>query len=214
MSRARLEAMLALADTIDLAEGKTAYVKYNEVMRLLAEKYHYPIDRVVAVFAALSPSNDYMGNLKSTINVLKGLRSGKPIEEIIVTTYRHCLYRAIDYATGRIDFVSTVKGPKIRSFYFNLLDPSDHRYVTVDGHMIAAWRGQQLTMKEAIPKGIKEYRDVEHAVKAMAFNSYLLPNQIQATIWFTRKRLFRIKYNPQLNLFRPKDDAWGITGHD
>jgi len=38
-----------------------------------------------------------------------------------------------------------------------------------------------------------------------------IPNQLQATLWFTRKRLYKIKYVPNLDLFNDSSDCWGIS---
>lgn len=209
MSRANLEKFFGLADEIDRSEGESAYIKYHEVMKSIAARYGSTVEKAAAVFAALSPNNDYLGNLRSAINVFEGIENGTPAERIGVTTYRHCLLRAYAYATGTADFRTTVKGPKIYAFYHNLIDPSDTRYVTIDGHMVAAWRDERLAMKDALVS-LREYRRIEAELKALAFSLFIIPNQLQATIWFTRKRLFRIRYQPQLNLFAPKDDAWGI----
>ena len=36
----------------------------------------------------------------------------------------------------------------------------------------------------------------------------MIPNQMQATLWFTRKRTLGVKYDPQFDLFHPEDDRW------
>jgi hypothetical protein len=202
-----LETMLAQADAVDMREGALAYFRYQEVMHDIASLYDYPLDRVVAVFCALSPNSDYKGNLRSTVSVLRGLREGVPPSDIVVSTYNHCKYRAIEYAKGQ-PFLDRVKGPKITNFYHNILNPHDNRWVTIDGHMSAIWQGKDLTMKEAII-GRRTYNEIAHAVKALAFRQCLLPNQLQAILWFTRKRTARIKYDAQGQLFAASEDLWG-----
>lgn len=68
-----LEKMFRQADAIDRAEGLLAYQRYYEVMKSIAEKYNFPVDRVIAVFVSTSPNNDYFGNLRSTVSVLDGI---------------------------------------------------------------------------------------------------------------------------------------------
>ena len=130
-----------------------------------------------------------------------------PCELINVSTYKHCRDRAYAYATGQRVFLKETKGPKIMNFYRNLLDPDDSRFVTIDGHMVAAWRGEELTMKEALVSA-SGYRTIAGDVKRLAFENYMLPNQLQAVLWFTRKRLFNVKYDPQGSLFESRDDRW------
>lgn len=211
MSIANLEQMLHRADAIDVREGLLAYERYHAVMAKIATQYDAELPRVIAAFCALSPNNDYTGNLRSLITALHGWRHQWSIDVIQVSTYRHCLYRAFDYLAGQRDFLDDAKGLKIRSFYHNVLDPTDNKYVTIDGHMVATWRGQNLTMKEAICKGTREYREIADACKQIAFREFMLPNQVQAVIWFARKRLFHIKVGnaSQYDLLSPDNqDMW------
>ena len=203
-----LARMWAKADRVDIAEGMVAYDRYNIVMRRLAKKYEFPVDIVCAVFVSLSPNSDYVGNLRSTVSVLQGLRSGTPDADIVVSTYGHCKTRALAYARGQSDFLRQTKGLKILNFYHNILSPHSWRYVTIDGHMVAAWRGDdKATMKEALVKP-SEYNVIASGVKQFAFFHFIAPNQMQAILWFVRKRVLNIKYDPQLDLLNNSDDAW------
>lgn len=203
-----LRAMFQRADAVDLREGQLAYPRYHAVMRDLAERYGVPIEKVIAAFVALSPNNDYISNLRSLVSVLDGAQRGLPLHSIKVSTYNHCRDRAYAYVAQGQNFLEKAVGLKIRSFYRNVLNPSDHRYVTVDGHVVAAWRGKNLTMKEALVNGRKEYRQIETAIKSLAFDAFMLPNQYQAVLWFTRKRVFNIKAKLQHDFFLPSDDVW------
>lgn len=128
-------------------------------------------------------------------------------EAITISTYGHCRDRAHSYLLGASDFVKTARGPKIRAFYFNILDPLDRAHVTIDGHMVAAYRANTGTMKENIVRK-REYEEVARACKRLASYMNLIPNQLQATIWFARKRILNIKFDPQLDLFAGVDNAW------
>lgn len=203
-----LAAMFRLADAIDMAEGLLAYQRYHDVMVQMSQKYSIPIERVIAVFVSLSPNNDYVGNLRSAVSVLAGIYHGVPEEKIVVSTYKHCRTRAYQYGTGQRDFLKETKGPKITNFYHNILNPQDNRYVTIDGHMSAIWQGKQLTMREALVKTKKEYNEISDAVKRLAFSQLMLPNQYQAVLWFTRKRICNIKSEMQFDLLWPKGDLW------
>lgn len=206
---ANLVRMYQMADAIDIAEGKLAYQKYNIVMRRIVEKYGYTIEGVTAAFCALSPNNDYIGNLRSLISVLQGLSAGVPRDHITVSTYKHCRDRAIQYLTGEEPFIAKNRGMKILSFYRNILDPEDPRYATVDGHIAAAYHGDDdMVMKDAMLTG-REYKTILVALKVIANDERLLPNQVQSIIWFTRKRTLDIKYNPMSDLFMP-NDPWQI----
>jgi len=208
MTIANLRALIEQADADDIAEGRQAYSRYHTVMRWFAARYGVPFDRTVAAFVALSPNSDYYGNLRSLASVLDGYVKGVPVERITISTYNHCRNRAHAYVGGDVSFLATVKGPKIRSFYANIVDPSDPHPVTVDGHMNAAYRAERLTMKEAILRGRREYEAIAQAVRELAHAYDMIGNQAQATIWFARKRTLGIVYNPQLRLFGDPSDKW------
>lgn len=207
-TEANLAKYFAMADTIDLDEGMVAYERYNMVMRRLAQKYAYELDRVCAVFCSLSPNSDYWGNLRSTASVLHGLNERKPPDEIVVSTYGHCKTRAVAYATGRKDFTVETRGPKILNFYHNILEPHSTRWVTIDGHMVGVMRDdRRSTMRELLIKP-REYNAFADSVKRFAFRNFMLPCQMQATLWFVRKRLLNVVYDPQGDLFGDPKDMW------
>lgn len=202
-----LRKMYEQADDIDRAEGTLAYRRYHEVIQMFADRYDAPFDRTLAAFVALSPNNDYFGNLRSLASVLHVWQKRHPQEWATVSTYNHCRKRAWRYLIGDAEFLDVVKGPKIRAFYHNIMDPDCPKHVTIDGHMACAYRGVDLPMKEVLIRA-GEYKRMADRVKRLARELGLIPNQLQATIWFARKRTRQIKYEPQLDMFRSPDDVW------
>ena len=198
--RANLFKLATEADNSEWEEGKRAYWQYHLTLDRIANCYGFGLPEVIAAFAALSPNNDYQGNLRSLVSVLQGAAEMRPPEEITVSTYKACRDRAYGYVTGRVDFLSTVKGPKITAFYKNILDPLDREPVTIDGHLVAASRSSTGTMKQNIPKR-REYQEIAETVRDLASQFGLIPNQMQAIIWFARKRILNIKYDAQGDLF-------------
>lgn len=206
MSIDNLRQLYSLADRIDREEGKLAYTRYNALLREIAAEYAFPFKSVVAAFVALSPNNDYLGNLRSLISVLKCANGEYPLARMTISTYAACGLRAHSYLRGT-EFLIHAKGPKIRAFYFNICDPKDRGQVTIDGHMAAAYDGNAGTMKQNIIT-LRRYREIAEAVKALAGDLDLIPNALQATLWFTRKRVLGVKYDPQMDLLHPADDRW------
>lgn len=193
------------ADSFDYEAGLSAYFKYNRLMRLLAEKYKTTIPRVTSVFVATSPNNDYKNNLKSTVSILEGHKNGTPDNKIKISTYNHCRTRALNFLRGE-DFLSVTKGLKTRAFFQNIIDPTDWFPVTVDGHMVGAWAGKKLLMKE-VAKNRFEYEKIAEDVRKLASQVNLLPCQVQGICWFTWKRINNVVYDDNLNLF---GDHWGL----
>lgn len=82
--------------------------------------------------------------------------------------------------------------------------------MTVDGHIVAAYRGKDLAMKEATVSGT-EYKIVAETIRELAAGHKMLPNQMQAIIWFTRKRVKRIIFDPQLDMLDMTSGAQKTT---
>jgi hypothetical protein len=104
--------MFKQADAVDISEGLLAYQRYHEVMKAIADKYNFPIEKVIAVFVSTSPNNDYLGNLRSTVSILDGINKHLLPAEITISTYKHCRDRAYEYATGVRDFLKGNQRPK------------------------------------------------------------------------------------------------------
>jgi hypothetical protein len=197
----------ARADAIDRLEGSLAYPRYNVVMQTLSHRFGISMPRVTAAFVSLSPNNDYMSNLRSTVTVLDGIKRGFDVEQINVSTYRHCLKRAWAYATGEADFLIQTKGPKVVSFYMNILHPEDGFHVTVDGHIHACWQNDDaMTMKQAVLRSMSHYTQIRAAVQLLAQEAGVIPNAYQASLWFARKRNLGILFNPQGDMLYDQND--------
>lgn len=183
----------------DLAFGQAAYQNYHFSLREWAKAYGFGFIQTVEAFVALSPNNDYHGNLRSLSSVMHNLTEG---DSRPVSTYRACADRATRYLTGEVSFLDTVKGPKITAFRDNILYLDRSRRVTVDGHMVCLWAGRDLTMKEAAALLTKhKYSVLETGFLAVAKRVGLPPCEVQAAFWGSRKRRLGIKYDGQVGLF-------------
>jgi len=209
MSIENIEKVLAQADKTDLSEGMVAYTNYNLLLLNISKIYGVGFAQTVAAFVSLSPNNDYVGNLRSLVSLIQGIKAGKPVESITISPYKHCLLRAYDYMTGTKDFLLETGGLKIKNFYCNILLPESKGYVTIDGHMHNVWRGKQTTMRESMLSQAK-YDKISSDFKTVASRKKIIPNQLQAILWFTWKRINRVRYKPQTCLFSADDDFWGL----
>jgi hypothetical protein len=75
-------------------------------------------------------------------------------------------------------------GPKTRAFYYNIVTPNDHRHVTIDGHMYGIYVGKRIVMKGVALLKFP-YHEVEQTFKQIARKHHMIPNQLQAILWFT-----------------------------
>ncbi len=196
------------ADEIDRREGMAAYSNYHHSFRKICKFFDFEFEPFVGAFAALSPNNDYLNNLRSAVTIALGHREGIALERITVSTYKTCASRAWRVLDGE-DFLAFTKGQKTRSFYQNILDPNDPAPVTIDGHMISIFKGKRMRMNEAV-RFNKHYELISDAIKLVAYDERLLANQVQAILWFTWKRIHKpVKGDGQLNLY-DQQDHWQV----
>lgn len=196
----RIRRTFERSDDVDRAEGAVSYARYQATLARIGARLGYGLPATAAAFCALSPNNDYMGNLRSMVTLMDGHRRGLPLSEITVSTYRSCAARAWRVLDGE-DFLSFTKGPKTRNFYQNIVDPSDPYPITIDGHMMSIWVGERLTMKQAVMKRLK-YPVLADDYRKVAEELGMVANQLQATLWFTWKRIHDVVYTPQMSLFQ------------
>lgn len=196
---ALLDRAWSLVSPDDLAFGQTAYLGYHEALRAWARHYGFGFIPTVEAFVALSPNNDYHGNLRSLSSVMATVKDGLPRS---VTTYRACATRAAGYLAGEVSFLDRVTGPKITAFRDNILYLGESRRVTVDGHMICIWADKDLTMKEAAALLAKtRYAILERDFLNLSGRVSLPPCQVQAALWHSRKRRAGVRFDPQMDLF-------------
>lgn len=194
-------------DSIDESEGMVAYKRLHVSLSAQAELYGFPLRSTVAAFAALSPNNDYLGNMRSTITLLWGMKKGIPVSRLTTSTYNACRNRAWRALEGE-DFLSFTKGKKTRNFYENILDPRNPVPVTIDGHMANVVTGVRVPLKTIAREGF-DYDGIADQFREVAASVNILPNQLQAIAWFTWKRIHSIIYSPQLDMLKG-DNQWGF----
>ena len=187
--RSNIIKCLDAADSVDISEGRVSYWRYHEVLQGMAAFWKVDFEKCVAVFAALSPNIDYTGNLRSLASVLKGWTEGVDVNFVRVSGYNHCRDRAYQYLSG-LDFLSSVKGPKIRSFYSNILNPGDPGPVTIDGHAVNVWRGKPEVLKGVV--GGFNYNVVVDDYRSVAREVGLLPNQVQSITCMETNSQYRL----------------------
>lgn len=188
---------------VDIELGHDAYHVYHRTLRSWAAYYGFGFVQTVEAFVALSPNNDYHGNLRSLSSCMAGLRGGYDAESIVVSTYKACRDRALGYLTGEVSFLDTVGGEKITSFRHNILYPDDSKRATIDGHLIAILTGHpKITMKEAtfLLRDYGGYKPLERALVLFARRIGRPASSTQAILWTWRKRQQGIKFSTQLSL--------------
>lgn len=175
--------------------------------------YVITAERAIGAFCALSPNNDESGNYRDLVTVIAASHKRMQFEDFSVSTWapnKLKAWRILRYGESPLKVLG---GDKVRSFYRNILNPLDPVPVTIDGHCYNIYRGErrplvsrrktqtgEVKISPAVDEGLT-YKEVARAYRSAAMSLEILPNQLQATVWHTWKRIHNILYNPQIKMF-------------
>lgn len=197
MSEKNIVAMYNRASEWDVAEGMTWYEEAFRLCTILSRKYDRDVNVVAAVLAALSPRNKWAQNVKDTEVILAAAVEGLPVEDIRVGTTN--LFRDRAYEIARTGKIGLLKGPKVWSFWKDIVDNRGTDRVTVD---VWAYRIAAGDLKAAPKLDYKAYNHIERQYQRAARKLGLLPLQLQAITWVTARRYAKVKgHLNQLSFF-------------
>lgn len=197
MSEKNIIAMFDRATEWDVAEGMTWYAEAFRLCTILAQKYNQNVEVTAAVMAALSPRNRWSQNVKDTENVLAAAAEGLPAEDIKTGTTN--LFRDRAYEIARTGKIGLLKGPKVWSFWKDIVDHRGTDRVTVD---VWAYRIAAGDLKAAPKLNYTVYNDIEGQYQRAARKLGLRPLQLQAITWVAARRYARVKgHLNQLSFF-------------
>jgi len=190
-----LEKIFSQALPIEIKNGKKWYQEVNDTLKDLAIKYNLSHEIVIAVCSALSPRCTWQQNINDTEKVLNwftikyhGIDRNLPK----VTTYGQNLQKAINILKSNNTNVFVSR--KTYNFFNNILNPDSPDYITIDGHAINAYYNK-LGIVENKYFTPKYYDKIANSYKRIAKKFNLLPNQFQAIVWLTFKRINNIRVN-------------------
>ena len=142
MARSNLTRVMDQASPDDWQIAKQAYWRYHIILSSLSGSLSIPLKTGAAVFAALSPNNDYLSNVRDAGRMLNAKRLGLGIDDFKVSTYGANKRKAWAIVNGA-DPLELIKANKTRNFFLNITDPNDPLPVTIDGHIFNAWENVQ-----------------------------------------------------------------------
>ncbi len=183
-----------------------SYYKYRRLTREIAVKHGFTCKVGAAVFAALSPNNDYWGNLRDVDTLLAAAAAKRSVDSVKVSTYGNNKRKAWSIAQGE-DPDQLIVALKTRNFFHNIWEPDNPNYVTIDGHMANVYHGvrrpiQSKNNKDRVVKVTKwDYLEIAAAVRTFAANYEMLPCQIQGILWITWRRVHGIRTPAQQELW-------------
>lgn len=206
MSIENLERTYRLASEIDHKIALSAFKKYNTLVSAIAAKHGFTPAVGAAVFAALSPNNDYHGNLRDTDKLLSAAHQGLSLDDFSVCTYHPNKRKAWAIANGA-DPLQEIVALKTRNFYLNVSNPDDPLPVTIDGHMRNIWFNERKPLqaadwRRAVRVDAKLYTKIAEGVRYLAKDKgYAVANQMQGILWITWRKLHGIKTPMQLSFW-------------
>ena len=204
--RQNLVTIWELADARDVEAAVASYPKYQQLTTEIAAKHGFTPIVGAAVFAALSPNNDYWGNLRDCDTLLAAARNGKGLDEFAVSTYGNNKRKAWSIAQGT-NPESLIVALKTKNFFHNIADPKNPRWVTIDGHMHNIWFGRRSPIQSKNPNvrvvkvDGKLYQAIAEGVKAFAREKELIPCEMQGVLWITWRRIHGIRTPAQKELW-------------
>lgn len=194
-----LKRTLDRATSFDIEAGLASFCRYHRIVTLIAAKTGHTPRIAAGVFAALSPNNDYHGNLRDTHTLMKAAKSGQNLTDFSVSTYGPNKRKAWAIAHGE-DPLDLIVAKKTRSFFLNIDNPDDPVPVTIDGHMYNIWRCQRENLV-GLRWRVKNYDQIADDVRALAQECKMVPCQMQGVLWITWRRIHRIKTSDQLTFW-------------
>lgn len=180
------------ASETELTSGLTWYHTAHERAYTLAQKFCVSLPRVAGIVAALSPGREWERNVKDADEVLAALRGGRPMPT--VGTYgrpNREKAAAIFRGENPLDLFNSGRYFKTKNFYLNILEPENPTPVTIDRHAYCAAYGIDSQVEQALSTGIRGglYNQLAEEYRTAAAKVGVRPNQFQAVVWVTWKRL-------------------------
>lgn len=198
---------------IEHLTGYESYEVYHHTLTHIAALCGVTPAQAIGVFSALSPNNAYGTNLRDVERAITAHRAGVPVEEFSCTTYGDGKRKAWRILDGWGPDIVLPIGKKTWCFYHNVLHPTTSHQVTVDGHLVGAWRGERLTMDQAKITPA-QYEQIAGDVWALANDVRVRPaSRVQAVLWHTWKRIGNVLSPAQGALWTTEWEAVEIVKH-
>lgn len=183
-------AVLNEANEAEIDHGTTWYHTACKRAQEIADEAQLPLDVVVGVIAALSPTNEWEKNLTDARNLCLEFVRGGYMEDVKCSTYNTMKEKAWAILVGVDNIPAHLNGPKITDFYSCIM--GDESACVIDGHAWCIANNERRTMQEVPNIGKKARQQMQEAYaaagKAVGFHAY----QIQAITWVAWRRMHGI----------------------
>jgi hypothetical protein len=185
MLKTNIEEVLQQATSSIYKDAKDWYPKAHRYAEEFSEKYNKPIEITSALISVLSPQKEWFHNLKLTEEFLKSKgRTCRHVEKQKLKARK--IYALNDVAPANIEMAALyLGGLKTTNFFFNILNPSDPKFVTIDSHMLQLMTG----MFEFLKPTVKQYTFMKNVLIDCAKENKMIPSEFQSVLWLTWKNV-------------------------
>jgi hypothetical protein len=190
--RDNIRRVYRLAHELERKHGIGWYREASQIAGEISRAYNVNRTLVAHVIAALSPNNDWRRNVLDARAIFAEVFDYIPSR---YSTYGANVAKAramIVAYRNREDWHHILRGNKVTSFASNIDKPSVPARVTVDFHALSVAHAYRYTTKTCPTISDKLYEQVSAAYIAVAQEYNLLPQQLQAVVWLTWKRIYRV----------------------
>jgi hypothetical protein len=182
--QSNMEEVLDMSTFSIYKQGREWYPKAHEKATDFGKKYNREVDIVCGLISVFSPQKSWGHNLKLTEQYLKEGRAGHTSTQLgkgkLISNYTNNY--TID---GRHSFIERMLGGnKTINFFYNILNPKDDRYCTIDGHMIQLMTGQM----DNLHLTSKQYNFLKGELIVFAKRYKRVPSEMQAILWIIWKQ--------------------------
>ena len=173
----------------EVEQGVEWYHDARKICTAYAKVCGMDVDLFAAIVAAVSPRTAWEKNISLAVDIVSAWLSGWTLEDALgnIGTLGMNVKRAWEILTNR-NPDDALKGPKIRSFWRNIIRP-DWDGVTVDTWAYRACLGDPFAAVSTFD--IMAYLDMQAAYQSAAVVVGLKPHEFQAVVWVVIRRRAR-----------------------
>lgn len=195
----------ALANIDEIKDGMSWYVRANEYVKELSQRFNISCSQATGIIAAFSPQTGWDLNKRYALsflitpkNRLKSLVQYNKAKKILSLNDEAKIYHSLALSG---------KAYKTKAFFLNILNPELVTDVTIDRHAIAICI-QDTDKVEALSDDygkltLSQYNFFQYCYVQAALKLDILPQQVQAITWLTYRRLRDLKQHSDLNQWQP-----------
>lgn len=174
-----LEEMWEATSLSSFIEGKQWYWEAHKICQDIADEYNVPIEVSTGILASLSPQKSWKHNIELAKEFFE--TRGKRVRHTsVISAKGRLIYNSYKAYNDRKGFIERVlNGPKIVSFFNNILNPYDNSYICIDRHHLTCCLGDVKINTCTL----KQYEFLRQETLKFAKKQNLLGSEVQAILW-------------------------------